>query len=269
MIVYPFKVCSQKTGKRLNKRAFLIIDFRYLVVKLLCELFGSLGIDVSVVLLTAGDVLRLVALQRLHVEDVAEAAAVGARDAFNANVELAAVGGVSVARVVTWLLNLRWVGANEALGYLQLIAALHEVSPDADPLLVVVSKARRAFVLAALAVPARVENAAVGGMLEDAVKTRAVGRAYRWFQIGSRAAVYGEGVGAVLAKGIRVIERKSVAADLKGGRAVLAGPVLVTGLDVRIEAKAIGALEAARRGAHRRGLSSGRRGGLVASARLR
>lgn len=109
-----------------------------LVVELLGELLGGLGIDLAVVLLAAGHILGLVALQRLDVEDVAERAAVGARHGLDAHVELSAVCGcewemlvrcdttfdnavtcgVSVTSVVSRLVGLGKVGAHEALSNL-------------------------------------------------------------------------------------------------------------------------------------------------------
>lgn len=88
------------------------------------QLLGQLGLQVAVVLLAAGHIFGLVALERVDVEDGAQAAAVGARHALYADVELAAVGGVGVAGVVTRLVDLARVGADEAVAHFGLIAAL-------------------------------------------------------------------------------------------------------------------------------------------------
>lgn len=70
------------------------------------EFLRSLGVDVSVVLLTSSHVLRVVALKGLDVENVAEGTSVRSGHAFDAHIELPAVGRVSVTRVVAWLLDL-------------------------------------------------------------------------------------------------------------------------------------------------------------------
>lgn len=138
------------------------------------QLLGQLGLQIAVVLFAAGYVLRLVALERVDVEDGAEAAAVGARDALYTDVELAAVGGVGVAGVVPRLVDLARVRTDEAVADLGLVAALDQIGPDADTLLVVVSQAGWALVLGSLTVPARVEDATVGGIGEQAIQARAV-----------------------------------------------------------------------------------------------
>lgn len=140
------------------------------------QLFRELGVQLAVVLFAAAHVFGLVALQRVHVEHRAEAAAVRPRHALDADVKLAAVGGVRVPGVVARLVHLGRVGTHEAVADLGLVAALDQVGPDADALLVVVGEAGRALVLGRLAVPAGVEDATVGGVGEQAVEARAVGR---------------------------------------------------------------------------------------------
>ena len=56
-----------------------------------------------------------------------------------------------------------------------MITTVHGVGPHADALVIVVRESGRALVTRGLSVPARVENAAVVVIGEDAVQTRAVG----------------------------------------------------------------------------------------------
>lgn len=81
--------------------------------------------------------------------------------------------------VVSRLVRLRRVGTDEAVAHLRLVTPLHVIGPDADPLVIVVGEAGRALISARFAVPATVENAAVGRVGEDAVQARAVRGAYR------------------------------------------------------------------------------------------
>lgn len=56
--------------------------------------------------------------------------------------------------VVTWLVNLGRVRADESIAHLRLVASLDKVGPNTDALLVIIGKARRTFVLGCLSVPA-------------------------------------------------------------------------------------------------------------------
>lgn len=81
-----------------------------------------------------------------------------------------------VASVVAGLVGLGWVRTDEAVRDLRLVAAVDEVSPDANALLVVIGEAWGALVLGGLAVPAAIKDAAVCGVREQAVEARAVRR---------------------------------------------------------------------------------------------
>lgn len=95
------------------------------------------------------------------------------------------------------------------------------VGPHAHTLVVVVGETGWALVSRRLAVPARVEDAAVTRVGEDAVEAWAVRSADWRFQVRSVAALDREGVGTVLALVVRVIEHQSIAAGLQGGGACL------------------------------------------------
>lgn len=69
------------------------------------EFLRSFGIDVTVVLFAASHVLGIITLQSLDVENVAERASVRSRDTLDADVELPAIGRVSVSRVMARLFN--------------------------------------------------------------------------------------------------------------------------------------------------------------------
>lgn len=140
------------------------------------QFLGQLGVQVAVVLFATRYAFGLVALERVNVEYGAEAAAVGPGNAVDANVELATICWVGVPGVVARLVHLSGVGAHEAVAHLGLLAAFDQVGPNADTLLRVVGEAGRALVLGGLAVPARVKDAAIGGVREEAVEARAVGR---------------------------------------------------------------------------------------------
>ena len=81
--------------------------------------------------------------------------------------------------VVSRLVRFRRVGADEAVAHLRLVTSFDVIGPDADPLVVVVGEAGRALIAAGLAVPAAVEDAAVGRVGEDAVQAGAMRGAYR------------------------------------------------------------------------------------------
>lgn len=83
-----------------------------------------------------------------------------------------------MARVVARLVHFGGIWTDEAVAHFRLVAALDQVGPDADALLVVVGEAWRALVLGGLAVPAGVEDATVGVVREEAVEAGAVGRRY-------------------------------------------------------------------------------------------
>jgi len=159
-------------GNRRRRRRAARLALGALARQLLCQL----GVHVAVVLLAAGHIFWLVALERVYVEDGAKAATVWARNALNANVKLATVGGVGVPGVVAGLVHLGGIWAHEAVANLGLVAPLHQVGPNANALLVVVGQAGRTLVLGGLAVPARVEDATVCVVGEEAVEARAVRR---------------------------------------------------------------------------------------------
>lgn len=107
------------------------------------------------------------------------------------------------------------------------------VGPDTDTVLVVVGQTGRTLVPGGLAVPARVEDATVAGVWEEAIQSRTMWRRDGRLDVGSiGAAVHRERVGAVLASGVRIVEHEPIAAELQGGRSVVASPVLVAGLVV-------------------------------------
>ncbi len=81
--------------------------------------------------------------------------------------------------VVSRLVGFRRVGADEAVAHLRLVTPLDVIGPDTDPLVIVVGEAGRALIAARFAVPAAVEDAAVGRVGEDAVQAGAVRGAYR------------------------------------------------------------------------------------------
>lgn len=207
------------------------------------RLLERLHVQVAVVVFTALDILGVVALERVHVEDGAEAAAVRPGLSFDADVKLAAVRGVRVAREHSGLLHVGGVGADEPFGDFALVAAVHQVGPDAHALVVVVRESRRALVPRALAVPAGEEDAAVVGVGEDAVQPRAVGGADRWLQVRAVATVDGERIGAVFPQWINIIEHESVAARLEACGAIAAGVVLVAAFVVGVEAELVRTLE--------------------------
>lgn len=90
-----------------------------------------------------------------------------------------------VTSVVARLVHFGGIGTHEAVAHLRLVAAFHEIGPDADSLLVVVGQTWRTLVLGGLAVPARVEDATVGVVGEEAVEARTVRRRDGWLCNGS------------------------------------------------------------------------------------
>lgn len=78
------------------------------------EFLGCLRINIAVVFLTTGHVLRIITLQCLHVEHVAERTAVWSGNSLDADVELPAVRRVSVSRVVPWLFHFCRVWADKS-----------------------------------------------------------------------------------------------------------------------------------------------------------
>ena len=218
------------------------------------QLLGELGVQIAVVFLATGHVLWFVALERVDIEDGANAAAVGPGDALDTDVELAAVSWVGVAGVMTGLVGLGRVGTNESIAHLRLVATVDVVGPDANAMLRVVGQAGGALVARGLAVPARVEDATVGGVGKEAVETRAVGRGDGRLHLGALAAVHRKGIGAVLATRVGIIEHEPVAAELQGGGAVLAGVVLVAALVVAEVAERVGTVIRLARAGQKRGL---------------
>jgi hypothetical protein len=89
-----------------------------LVVKLLCELSGGLGVDVSIVLLASGDILGVVTLKSLNVEDITERASIRTGNTFDAHVEFTAIGGMGMAGIVTRLFHFSGIRAHETFGNL-------------------------------------------------------------------------------------------------------------------------------------------------------
>lgn len=81
-----------------------------------------------------------------------------------------------MAGIVAWLIDLSGIGTNEAIADLGLIAALDQIGPDANALLVVVGQTRWTLVLGRFAVPAGEEHPTVGCVWEEAVEARTVGR---------------------------------------------------------------------------------------------
>lgn len=204
------------------------------------QLLGQFRVQVTVVFLAARHVLWLVALERVDVEDGSNAAAVGPSDALDADVEFAAVGRVGVARVVARLVGLGGIGTDEAVAHLGLVATINVVGPDANSVLGIVGQAGGTLVTRRLAVPARVEDATVGGVGKEAVESGTVrGRDGR-LDLGSLAAVHRKGIGAVLASRVGVVEHEPVAAELQSGRSILAGVVLVAALVVAEVAERVG-----------------------------
>jgi hypothetical protein len=145
--------------------------------------------------------------------------------------------------VVTGLVSLRLIRAHEALGNLCVITSLYEVSPNTDPLVIIIGQARRALVFRGLAIPTGIEDAAVGGMGENPVKSGAVGGAYRGLQIRPLLAVGAEGIGTVFPQMVHVIEDQAISAEFKGRSSVFTGIVLVTAFVVRKKPEAFGALK--------------------------
>lgn len=112
---------------------------RVRTVSLARLLLRRLGVQVAVIFLTARYIFGLITLQRVNIEHGAQRAAVWSSHALNANIELATVGGVGVSGVVARLVDLRGVGANEAVAHLALVASVHQIGPNANTLLVIVS----------------------------------------------------------------------------------------------------------------------------------
>lgn len=206
------------------------------------QLLGKLWVEIAVVFLAAGDVLWLVALERVNIEDGAYAAAVGPCNALDTDVELAAICWMGMTGVVARLVGLRWIRAHEAVAHLGLVATVHMVGPNANPMLRVVGQASWTLVTRRLAVPARVEHATIGCVGEQAIETRTVGRRDGGLHFGSFAAVHGEWVGAILAPRVGVVEHEPIAAEFQRCGAVLAGVVLVAALVVTEVAKRVGTM---------------------------
>ena len=83
---------------------------------------------------------------------------------------------MGVARVVARLVGLGGIGTHEAVAHLGLVATVHVVGPHANAVLRIVGQAGGALVARGLAVPARVEDATVGRVGEQAIEARTVRR---------------------------------------------------------------------------------------------
>lgn len=177
-------------------------------------LLKSLHIKISVIVFTSGNVLWLIALEAVYVEDCPKTAPVGPGSAFNADVELPAVCGVSVSAVETRLVDIRGVGAHESFGYFELVAPLYEIGPHAHPLFRVVCEAWWTLIAGGLSVPARIKYAAVVFVGVDTVETRTVGSADWRLKICSFSAVDTEGIGAVFSEGIGIVEHQTISTHL-------------------------------------------------------
>jgi len=197
---------------------------------------------VSVVVFASLNVVGIVALESVNVENCADRAAVGSGLSFDANVEFAAVGGVSVTGEHPGSVSLSGVRAHETFGNLALVAPVNSIGPNADTLVVIVGQTGGAFVAGRFSVPARVEDAAVVVVREDTVQARAVRRRDRGLKIGPVTALDGEGISAVFAEGVDVFEDETVATQLQNGGAVAASVVLIARLGMREKTEIIGAI---------------------------
>lgn len=202
-----------------------------------------LNVEISIVVFASRNIFWLIALQTVNVEDGSQAASIGPGGSFDTDVEFPAVSGVSMSAVCTRLVNVRWIGAYESFSNFQLVTSLDKVSPDTDPLFSVVGEAWWAFVSGGLTVPTGIEDAAVVFLGVDAVESGTVGSAYGRLKICPLSAVDTERISAVFPEGVNIVEDQAVAAQLQGGGAVFAGPVLVATSVVRVEAEVVRAVK--------------------------
>ena len=119
------------------------------------------------------------------------------------------------------------------------------ISPHAHASLSVVSESGTALVLGGFSVPAVPESVALLLVGENTVQPRTVGRAYGRLELAALAAIDVVQVVAVFREelAVRRVERQTVAARLQFGGVVVALPVLVARLVVRIETVVVWAFE--------------------------